>query len=42
MCWLQLEDEEEKFDRLHNALLMNNPDSVSFFNAKMRTERRVC
>ncbi|PVD37645.1 hypothetical protein C0Q70_00243 [Pomacea canaliculata] len=35
-----LEDEEEKFDRLHNALLMNNPDSVSFFNAKMRTERR--
>lgn len=34
------EDEGEKFDRLHAELLMNNPDSAAFFNAKMRTQRR--
>lgn len=34
------EDEQEKFDRLQMELLMNNPDSAAFYNAKMRTERR--
>lgn len=35
-----LEDEQEKFDRLQMALLMENPDSAAFYNAKMRTQRR--
>lgn len=34
------EDEGEKFDRLQMELLMNNPDSAAFYNAKMRTQRR--
>ncbi|XP_013400973.1 kinesin-like protein KIF9 [Lingula anatina] len=34
------EDEQEKFDRLQGELLMENPDSAAFYNAKMRTERR--
>ncbi|ESO94407.1 hypothetical protein LOTGIDRAFT_227399 [Lottia gigantea] len=34
------EDEQEKFDRLQRELLMNNPDSASFYNAQMRTQRR--
>lgn len=38
---LQPEDEGEKFDRLQMELLMNNPDSAAFYNAKMRTQRRV-
>merc|ERR1712170_154197 len=32
------EDEHEKFDRLQKALLLENPDSASFYNAKMRTQ----
>ena len=38
---LQGEDEQEKFERLQMALLMENPDSAAFYNAKMRTQRRV-
>jgi len=38
---LQPEDEQEKFDRLQMELLMNNPDSAAFYNAQMRTQRRV-
>lgn len=34
------EDEGEKFDRLQTQLLMNNPDSAAFYNAKIRTQRR--
>lgn len=34
------EDEQEKFERLQMALLMENPDSAAFYNAKMRTQRR--
>lgn len=34
------EDEQEKFDRLQMELLMENPDSVPYYNAKMQTERR--
>lgn len=37
---LQLEDEGEKFERLHEQLLMEDPDSVAFQNARMRTDRR--
>ena len=35
-----VEDEQEKFDRLQMELLMENPDSVPFYNAKLQTERR--
>ena len=35
-----VEDEEEKFDRLKIELLMENPESVPFYNAKSQTERR--
>ena len=38
---LKVEDEQEKFDRLQMALLLENPDSAAFYNAKMRTQRRV-
>ncbi|XP_022112111.1 kinesin-like protein KIF9 isoform X2 [Acanthaster planci] len=34
------EDEGEKFERLQSQLLMENPDSASFYNARMRTDRR--
>ncbi|CAH1788426.1 unnamed protein product [Owenia fusiformis] len=34
------EDEQEKFDRLQTELLMENPDSAAYYNARMRTERR--
>ena len=34
------EDEQEKFDRLQLELLMEHPDSVPYYNAKMQTERR--
>ena len=37
----QLEDEQEKIDRLQMELLLENPDSAAFYNAKMRTQRRV-
>lgn len=36
----QLEDEGEKFERLHEELLMEHPDSMAFQNARMRTDRR--
>lgn len=35
-----LEDEQEKFDRLQMELLMNDPESAAFYNAKMRRDRR--
>ena len=35
-----VEDEQEKFDRLQIELLMENPESVPFYNAKSQTERR--
>lgn len=35
------EDEQEKFDRLQLDLLMEHPDSVPYYNAKMQTERRM-
>ena len=35
-----VEDEEERFDRLKSELLMENPESVPFFNAKSQTERK--
>ena len=38
---VQPQDEQEKFDRLQMDLLMNNPDSAAFYNAQMRTHRRV-
>ena len=34
------EDEREKFDRLRMELLMEDPDSIPFYNAKSQTERR--
>ena len=39
--FLQLEDEQEKFNRLQMSLLLENPDSAAFYNARMQTERRV-
>jgi len=35
-----LEDEGEKVERLHEQLLMDDPDSVAFQKARMRTDRR--
>lgn len=35
-----VEDEQEKFDRIQLELLMDNPESVPFYNAKLQTERR--
>ena len=35
-----MEDEQEKFDRLQMELLMENPNSAPFYNAKMRTNQR--
>lgn len=35
------EGEQEKFDRLQLELLMEHPDSVPYYNAKMQTERRM-
>ena len=36
-----VEDEQERFDRLQMELLMENPESVPFYNAKLQTERRL-
>ena len=36
-----LEDEQEKFARLQLELLMEHPDSVPYYNAKMQTRRRL-
>lgn len=35
-----VEDEQEKFDVLQQQLLMENPDSAAFYNAKLKTHRR--
>jgi len=45
LCWClyeQAEDDQERFERMQKALLMANPESVAFYNAQMRTRRRVC
>jgi len=45
VCWClyeQAEDDQERFERMQKALLMANPESVAFYNAQMRTRRRVC
>lgn len=34
------EDDGEKFDKIQKQLLMNNPESVAFYNARIQTERR--
>nr|XP_014340895.1 PREDICTED: kinesin-like protein KIF9 [Latimeria chalumnae] len=34
------EDDHERFECLQQELLMENPDSVSFYNAKMKIEQR--
>ena len=38
----QVEDEQEKFERLQKELLMDDPYSASYHNAKMRLVQRVC
>ena len=38
---VQIEDEQEKFERLQKSLLQENPDSAAFYNAKLRIQRRV-
>ncbi len=38
---VQVEDAQEQFDRLQMALLLEDPDSAPFYNAKIRTQRRV-
>ncbi|XP_059167044.1 kinesin-like protein KIF9 isoform X2 [Physella acuta] len=37
---LTTEDEQEKFERLQLELMMNNPESAAYYNAKMRTAKR--
>ncbi|XP_033848971.1 kinesin-like protein KIF9 isoform X2 [Acipenser ruthenus] len=34
------EDEQERFERLHQELLSSSPGSISFYNAHMRTQQR--
>eukprot|EP00112_Aurelia_sp_Birch-Aquarium-sp1_P016509 Seg3754.1 transcript_id=Seg3754.1/GoldUCD/mRNA.D3Y31 product="Kinesin-like protein KIF9" protein_id=Seg3754.1/GoldUCD/D3Y31 len=36
-----VEDEQEKFEQMRMELLMENPDAVPFYNAKLQTERRM-
>ena len=36
-----MEYEHEKFDRLQASLLNQDPATTAFYNAKLRTERRV-
>ncbi|XP_039269912.2 kinesin-like protein KIF9 [Styela clava] len=35
-----IEDEQEKFDRLQQQVLLENPDSAAFYNAKLNMHRR--
>ncbi|CAL1534907.1 unnamed protein product [Lymnaea stagnalis] len=37
---LALEDEQEKFEHLQYEMLMSNPDSAAYYNAKMKTAKR--
>ena len=37
-----MEYEHERFDRLQASLLNNDPATTAFYNAQLRTERRVC
>ena len=39
--FIQIEDEQEKFERLQKSLLLENPESAAFYNAKLRIQRRV-
>jgi len=41
VLYSQAEDDQERFDRMQKALLMADPESVAFYNAQMRTQRRV-
>ncbi|XP_043921963.1 kinesin-like protein KIF9 [Protopterus annectens] len=34
------EDDQERLDRLQQELLMENPDAVAFYNAKMKADQR--
>lgn len=38
---IQPEDEFEKYDRLQTEKALENPEAAAFYNAKLRTERRV-
>nr|CAB3259115.1 kinesin-like protein KIF9 [Phallusia mammillata] len=37
---MNLEDDQEKFERIQQELLMDHQDSAAFYNAKMRTQHR--
>ena len=37
-----IEYEHEKFDRLQASLLNDDPATTAFYNAQLRTEKRVC
>eukprot|EP00794_Sanderia_malayensis_P007005 gene7005-7790_t len=36
-----IEDEQEKFERLQMEIMMENPESVPFYSAKLQTERKL-
>ena len=38
---IPIEDEQEKFDRLQLEYLMDEPESVAYYNAQMQTQRRA-
>ena len=38
---IAIEDEQEKFDRLQLEYLMDEPESVPYYNAQMQTQRRA-
>ena len=38
---ITIEDEQEKFDRLQLEYLMDEPESVAYYNAQMQTQRRA-
>lgn len=38
---IAIEDEQEKFDRLQLEYLMDEPESVAYYNAQMQTQRRA-
>ena len=38
---LQIEDNQEKFERLQMELMMENPESIPYLNAKKKMEKKV-
>ena len=38
---IAIEDEQEKFDRLQLEYLLDEPESVAYYNAQMQTQRRA-